>query len=131
MGGILFGNRISKMKIAIKNKSIGTSEHNLFSSEFISDNFKQMSNKKELSLILNEDPKIILINLPAGFKGKGEMHENEDDIYLIFEGKAELIIEKKRTTIKKADIIHIPSRQFHKLDHTKNGIKYMVIKIKK
>jgi len=93
--------------------------------------FEQMDSKHELSFVFSKNPKIIFVNLPAEFRGKDEIHENEDDLYIVIDGMAKLVIEKNNLEITKGDIIHIPAKKNHKIDNTNKGIKYLVIKINK
>jgi len=93
--------------------------------------FEQMNNKHELSFVFSKNPKIIFINLPAGFKGKEEVHENEDDLYIIIKGEADLVVEKDNLKIIKDDIVYMPAKKIHKINYSKNGIKYLVIKMPK
>ncbi|MBC8500904.1 MAG: cupin domain-containing protein [Nanoarchaeota archaeon] len=110
------------------NTSIESTNSSIFDSEMIKRIFVRLVKDGELSAAKAE-PKMFFINLPAGFKGEEEVHEDEDDVYYVFDGEGELVIDrKKKITISKGDIIHIPAKQVHKLEFTKEGIKYIVVK---
>lgn len=95
----------------------------------IKDYFNQMNAEKNLSYVFKDKPKILFINLPPGFKGEEEVHEDDDDLYIVIEGSAEVVTDGRTLTIKKGDLLHIPAKQVHKLSYTKNGVKYIVVKI--
>ena len=101
------------------------------SKEIIKECFEQMQNKKELSFVFNENPKVIFVNLPADFKGEDEVHEDEDDLYIVVKGTAQLVVGSDNLNIQKGDIIHIPAQKVHKIDYTDKGIKYIVVKMDK
>ena len=102
-----------------------------FSLDAIAGHLMQMSKDNLLSTTINKKPTMFLLNLPANFEGEEEIHSNEDDLYIILEGEAVLLVDiNKAHLIKKGDIIHIPKKIKHKLVHTKEGIKYIVVRIK-
>ena len=112
-------------------------EIKLIGNHNISGKFKKMVSENQRSLIFKNNPTIYFINLPAGFKGEEEVHGNEDDMYYVFEGGGELLVQNKDANnrfdslkIKKGDFVHIPSKTVHKLSYTEKGIKYIVIKIR-
>jgi len=100
---------------------------NRFSYEMIKDKIKNMSGDSE---VINENPTMILIKLPQGFKGEPEVHEDDDDLYIVLEGEGRLRVEDNQQDIAKGDLIHIPAKQTHQLVHTEKGIIYIVVKIR-
>ena len=79
---------------------------------------------------LQDNPRIIAINLPPAYVGEEEVHEKEDDVYVVMEGTGELLVNKDWLKIKKGDVIHIPAKIVHKII-SDEGIKYLVIKVVK
>ena len=116
---------------SIENKELIKEDKSMFiPKEIIQENFEQLVSENKLSLVYNENPKMFFINLPAGFKGEEEVHEDEDDLYIIIKGAGILIVDSSRKLeVKEGDVIHIPAKQVHKLEYTKNGIQYIVVKI--
>ena len=102
----------------------------IYTSEKLKESLEKLKEESKLGIVLQENPKMILINLPADYKGEEEVHEKEDDLYIVIEGKAELRIEEDIKMIKEGDIIHIPAGKVHQLIQTDLGIKYLVVKIK-
>ncbi len=126
------GHIIQKISNPINTDSLINSNKAMhISKEVIKDCFNQLEDKKELSFTFNEDPKIFFINLLAEFKGEDEVHENDDDLYYVAEGSAELIVDGKSLNIAAGDFAHVPAGQVHKISYTKQGIKYIVIKMAK
>jgi spore coat polysaccharide biosynthesis protein SpsF len=92
----------------------------------------QLEEEKKLSFIYSENPKIIFLNLPPNYEGVEELHDDEDDLYFVLDGSAEFYEEDRgKNIIKKGDFVYVPKKKIHKLKFTKNGIKYLVFKIKK
>ena len=90
----------------------------------------KMQEEEKLSIIYGENPRMILLRLPKGFKGEDELHEDEDDLYFILGGSADLLIKDEMISISKGDFVHIPAKTKHKLSYTKTGVNYLVVKIK-
>jgi mannose-6-phosphate isomerase-like protein (cupin superfamily) len=99
--------------------------------ELIENIFKEMAKEGKASLTLKENPVIFFINLPAGYKGTEEVHENDDDLLYVFDGGAEFLVGNDKLLIKKGDFIHIPLKTIHKILSSEKGIKYLVFKIRK
>ena len=99
--------------------------------ESIAEIFEQMDNEKITSFIYHNDPRIIFLNLPNNFKGECEIHEKEDDLYLVLEGNGILYEEETGTRhIKGGDIVYIPKNKKHRIEEVRGNIKYIVVKIK-
>ncbi|MBN1275031.1 cupin domain-containing protein [Candidatus Woesearchaeota archaeon] len=102
----------------------------IITDETISRIIEEMKEKGKMSIIYKDEPKIILLDLPARYKGDEELHEEEDDFYVILEGEATLTIADEDNSIRKGDMIHIPAGTTHTLKETVEGIRYIVVKVK-
>lgn len=112
-------------------KILNTNQSFMIKQQIIEEIFSQLEINNKLSTIYSENPKIIFLNFPANYKGEEEIHPNEEDLYFVVEGSAKLYEEDTGIrTIEKGDIIHIPKNKKHKLEYSKEGIKYIVFKIK-
>ena len=105
-------------------------EAGLIAENTIRETFRKLDFDNQLSILFKSNPTVYFINLPAGFKGEEEVHESEDDLYYVFDGEAKMQIGgNDEIEIKKGDLLHIPMKVVHRLTQTKNGIKYIVIKM--
>jgi quercetin dioxygenase-like cupin family protein/GNAT superfamily N-acetyltransferase len=124
-------NENNETNIANENNKINITNETIYTSEKLKESLEKLKEESKLGVILQENPKMILINLPPDYKGEEEVHENEDDFYIVIDGKAELKVEEKNQTINTGDMIHIPAKKVHRLVYSEWGIKYLVVKIKK